>query len=171
VFALGRDGAMTNNAVGTNFAAQDREGMMITRFALYILVATLGLTVWGCAAHQPGAGPVIGGGAEWLELEVVNSTTSTLRVLALDRGDETPLGRVDPLSSRTLRVPGTLTGLIRLVARPGVSIMPDRRHVSEPIVLQQGQRVTWELRGSPGTTDVPRVSTFRVVTCAPGQGC
>lgn len=136
----------------------------------------MGTTRWGLAAAlasfaacaplggPAGApGPDVGG----VEVRVENGMPVNLRVLALYGGSETPLGRVDALAGRSLRLPYG-TGTIRLVARPAAGFMTAaRRHVSEPVVVVPGQRITWQLRASPGTSDLPKLSTIRVFACEP----
>jgi hypothetical protein len=133
-----------------------------------VAVAILALTVAACSGKGVTAGPVLGGvGTDVVTIEVENGMPNAMRVLALVEGTETPIGRVDALSSRVLRVPMSLAGAIRLVARPAVS-MDDRRHVSEPVMLERDRRLIWQLRASPGVSDVPRVSTFQIIGCSGG---
>jgi hypothetical protein len=135
-----------------------------------IMVALLA-SASACAGNAPvvGSGPRYGN--DWFEVQVENGTTTTLRVFALDATGETPLGRVDALSESTLRVPAFGTSTIQLVARPSVDLLPDRVHRSEPVALNHGQRIVWQLRASPGVSDVPRFSTIRVLACEAERGC
>lgn len=139
------------------------------RISLGALGALL-LASAGCAAAAgPSVGPE-GGGSEGVEIRIENRTPLPLRVLALYGGSETPLGRVAPLAASSVRLPHG-TGTFRLVARPSVraSVTP-RHHVSEPIQVLAGQRVTWQLQASPGVADVPHLSIVRVLACRRG-GC
>jgi hypothetical protein len=134
------------------------------KLARVFLVAAFALA--GCATNGTGvAGAPLPSIADGLELRVENGTSQALRVFALENGNETPLGRVDALGTRSLRLPHFPTGAIQLVVRPSVVSEAHRRHISEPIHLERGQRLTWQLRASPGISDVPRLSTVRVFAC------
>ena len=98
------------------------------------------------------------------ELQVIrveNEMPVTLRVLSLEGGGETMLGRVPAAGEATLHLRAPVSGAIRLVARPSAG-RSARRHVSEPIQISPGQRITWKLRFSPGVSDVPNLSSFGV---------
>jgi hypothetical protein len=130
------------------------------------LVAVLAILASACAtSNAPSAGPIVGNRGEWFEVAVNNGTPMTLRVFALVDGGEVSLGRVDALSIEDVRVPSGMGGTLRLVARPAAFTSPDRRHVSEPVSIMPGQKITWELRPSPGISDVPRMSMIRVRAC------
>ncbi len=133
-----------------------------------VLVALMGTA---CATNGPtvGAGPDPSG--QWFEVQVENNTPSPLRVFLLDRGGETLLGRVDPVSERTLRIAALASPTVQFVARPSVDLFPDRAHRSEFVSLMPGQRITWQLRASPGASDLPRFSTIRVLPCDANRGC
>ena len=130
-------------------------------------VALLALATGACAGNpQPGE-PVVGRtGITYTEIHVENETPNTLRVFALAGSAETPIGRVDALSTEVLRIPGYIAPVIRLVARPAVNLSPSRAHVSEPVSIFPGHRITWELRASPGISDVPRMSIIKVAACS-----
>jgi hypothetical protein len=103
-------------------------------------------------------------------ITVENDAPVNLRVYALEAGGETMLGRVGAVSEAVMRVRSPHSGSLRLIAKPSTDI-GGRQHVSEPIQIVRGQRITWQLRYSPGVSDVPHLSTFHVVACAGGSGC
>lgn len=122
-----------------------------------------------CAGSQgPATGPSPAVGTGTL-IEVRNGSTSNLRVSAMYGGGEVSLGRVSALGTSQVRLPEGAANSFRLVASPAAGRPGDRRHVSEPIQVFPGQRVSWDLRLSPGVTDV-RMSTVRVVACS-GERC
>lgn len=136
------------------------------------LLASLALFGAGCAAGQGGTGLQVGSvRPDGMQIRVENETGVNLRIFALFDGHETPLGRVSAMDERTVRLPFQLASMVQLVARPSALNLPDRRHISEPVSLIQGSRVTWVLRASPGTSDVPRLSTLRVFACADLESC
>lgn len=126
------------------------------------LVATLSAA--SCAANRAPEDSFADDTDQRQAIHVENGMPETLRVLALDHGSETMLGRVPAAGEATLRLKAPVTGTLRLVARPSGG-RSDRRHVSEPIEIHPGQRITWRLRFSPGVTGVPQLSTFHVVAC------
>ena len=128
-------------------------------------VALLALATGACAGNAEPGGPQVGVRQEFTEIRVHNDTPHTLRVFAMAGSAETPIGRVDALTHEVLRVPGYIAPVIRLVARPAVNISPERAHVSEPVSIFPGQRITWELRASPGISDLPRMSIIKVAAC------
>jgi hypothetical protein len=140
-----------------------------------VLVLLVGVAA-GCApvGGAPGSGPSLaaaGAGVEdAVQVQVRNETTSTLRIFVESGGDEMPMGRVEALGERAIRIPYGMGGTIRLVARPGVGMPTEARHRSEPIQVMRGQRIEWQLRLSPGVSDVPRISTVRVFACG-SQRC
>ena len=103
-------------------------------------------------------------------IHVENGMPATLRVFSLVAGSETMMGRVPADGEATLELRVPVTGKLRLVARPSTAITT-RAHVSEPIEIMAGQRVTWQLRFSPGASGVPQMSTFSVVPCGESVGC
>jgi hypothetical protein len=128
------------------------------------IVLLLGAT--GCAQTE---GPATLEPERWIDrtpVQVDNGTPNSIRVYALEAGGETFLGRVDPLTQSELRLPQGRTTTIRLVAKPSVDMGMGARHVSEPILIADGQRVTWRLHASPGVADLPRISTISVFACA-----
>ena len=104
-----------------------------------------------------------------VELTVQNETTRSLRVYVLAGGFETLLGRVDPLSDSSVRLWDASTGTVSLVARATTITEGEPGHVSEPVEVQKGHRLTWVLRASPGSTG-PRISYVRVFRCDE-EGC
>jgi hypothetical protein len=118
-----------------------------------------------CAGNQagPATGPEIGGSANWTLVTVANTTPMSLRVFAVTHGSETPIGRVRPMQETRLRIPMPPSGDIRLVARPSVDLTGQSAHYSTPISLMEDQEVRWELRASPGVSDVPRMSTISII--------
>jgi hypothetical protein len=126
-------------------------------------VALLVLASGACAGN-PGVGePVVG--FDYTEIVVENGTPNNLRLFMLAGSAETPIGRVDALSHRVVRIPGYIAPVIRLVARPSVDLGPERAHISEPVSIFPGQRITWELQASPGISDVPRMSFIKITAC------
>jgi hypothetical protein len=84
-------------------------------------VALLVLASGACAGN-PGVGePVVG--FDYTEIVVENGTPNNLRLFMLAGSAETPIGRVDALSHRVVRIPGYIAPVIRLVARPSVDHM------------------------------------------------
>ena len=115
------------------------------------------------AAHEPDL-------PEGQTIHIENGMPQTMRVSALVRGSETALGRVPADGDATLELRVPVNGTLRLVARPSTGIT-NRAHVSEPIDIMPGQRITWQLRFSPAGTGVPQMSTFSVVPCGESAGC
>ena len=129
-------------------------------------VALLLLATGACAGNPEAGEPVVGGnGFDYTEIVVENDTPNTLRLFMLAGNAEAPIGRVDALSHEVVRIPGYIAPVIRLVARPSVNLDPQRAHVSEPVSIFPGQRITWELRASPGISDVPRMSFIKITAC------
>lgn len=142
------------------------QSMRLTFFAAALTVLT------GCAGNEM-AGPAIGEmgriGGEGIAVEIQNETPSSVRVFALAHGGEISLGRVSALGTRTVRLPYTL-GQFRLAVRPSTEASPGQQHVSEPIEVVRGQRLTWELRASPSAL-LPQLSTVRVFSCRSQTEC
>ncbi|MQA90108.1 MAG: hypothetical protein GEU90_07725 [Gemmatimonas sp.] len=139
----------------------------------YRCIPALALLLAGVAACAQN-GPATAGPERWMgatEIDVDNATPNSIRVYALDAGAETFLGRVDPVSEQALHLPLGRSATIRLVAKPSVDLGRGNQHVSEPILITEGQRVTWRLHASPGTSDLPRLSTVRVFACVDGDRC
>jgi hypothetical protein len=134
-------------------------------------VVCLALTASACAGNSSPEGPEVGTQERYTEIRVQNTTPNTLRVFALAGNAETPIGRVDAMSQEVLRLPGYVAPVIRLVARPAVNLRSERAHVSEPVSIFPGQRITWELRASPGISDVPRMSIIKIAACADLTDC
>ena len=136
---------------------------------LCALVGTV-LLLAACAANRApdAAGMEPSEGQRTIHVE--NGMPETLRVSALVAGAETSLGRVPADGEATLELRIPTAGTMRLVARPSTAIR-NRAHVSEPISIMPGQRVTWQLRFSPGVSGVPQMSTFLVVPCGESAGC
>lgn len=135
-----------------------------------LIAAMVALASGSCAAHTA-PGPQAGVDDGWYEITVENQTGNSLRVSILDGTAETPIGRVGAMTERKLRLPGYVPPIIQLVARPAVGLFPERAHISEPVAVGPGQRITWELRASPGMRDVPRLSTVKVFACARDVRC
>jgi hypothetical protein len=133
-----------------------------------LLGALLVIASAGCAGNQGPATNYVPGNAE-VEILVENQTATSLRILAMHGGGEMSLGRVGALERTRVRIPAGAGNAVRLIARPTVDLRDGRQHISEPVQLIAGQRITWELRMSPGTSGVPRMSTIRVLACAGGQ--
>ena len=139
---------------------------------LSVIAGTLLLATAACAANR-----APGDAAEDARLaldgrqtiHVENGMPETLRVSALVGGSETALGRVPADGEVTLALRVPVAGKLRLVARPSTAIS-NGAHVSEPIDIMPGQRVTWQLRFSPGSSGVPRMSSFHVTPCGTA-GC
>ncbi len=144
------------------------EGPMKRHLVAMAFVAVAGTA---CAANGPSVGEGRAPGADWVTIHVENETPNTLRISSLDHGSETHIGRVQPMSSSSMRVPGHSGPTIQLVARPSVNLFSDRAHVSEPISVRAGQGITWRLQASPATADVPRLSTVRMYICDGTGGC
>jgi len=126
---------------------------------------------FGCAGNR---GPSAFDPSEltgFTEIEVDNGTPNSIRLYALQGGAEFFLGRVDPLTATSVNVPQVESSTIRLAARPSVSTLIDQQHVSEPIMLVPGQRITWKLHASPGVAHLPRISTVHVSACSDTRGC
>ena len=135
---------------------------------LYVAVGTAMLAA-SCAANGVPATSGMDAPDGRRTIHVENGMPASLRVFALVGGSETSLGRVPADGEATLALPLPVTGELRLVARPSTAVT-DRAHVSEPIEILAGQRVTWQLRFSPGGSSVPQMSTFLVLPCA-SPGC
>ncbi|MEX2583096.1 MAG: hypothetical protein WD766_07470 [Gemmatimonadota bacterium] len=133
-----------------------------------LLIGVCLVFVVGCVGnrnHEPGeldsgTAAVLEGG---IEVMVQNETTRPLRVFVREGGYDTLLGRVDPLSDESVRLQNSTAGLISLVARSSHRDI-GRAHVSEPVEVLKGYRITWVLRASPGSTG-PRFSTVRIFRC------
>ena len=137
------------------------------------LVVAMGLALLSavaCAGNQALADPEALGPDAPQTIHVENGMPATLRVFALVAGSETVLGRVPADGEATLALRVPVSGKLRLVARPS-SATSTRSHVSEPIDIMPGQRVTWQLRFSPGGSAVPQMSTFSVMPCGESIGC
>ncbi|MEX2572600.1 MAG: hypothetical protein WD737_14965 [Gemmatimonadota bacterium] len=136
---------------------------MLKKLGLAVLLASVPAA---CAGNGVATSPEVGD-LESLgtDIEIDNRTTSSLRIYALYAGQETRLGRVGALSAETVRIPQGAASTIRLVARPSAGVKTQRRHMSEPVEVFPGHRITWELKASPGVSDVPRFSTVRVFAC------
>ena len=106
----------------------------------------------------------------WQEVHVENSMPVSFRVVSVEDGNESLLGRVPAAGAATFRLRSPTVARLQLIARPAAGLS-NRQHVSEPIQIMPGQRVTWLLRYSPGTGGLPQMSTFRVVGCGSGSGC
>jgi hypothetical protein len=142
--------------------------MMHRGAAVLALMITAG---FGCAGNTgPSAlDPIDLTG--FTEIDVDNGTPSSIRVYALEAGGETFLGRVAPLTETSVRIAQVESAMIRLVAKPSVITRVGEQHVSEPILITPGQRVTWRLHASPGVAHLPRISTVHVLACSDGRDC
>jgi hypothetical protein len=136
-----------------------------------VTMAFLAIAGTGCAANGPSVGEGRAPEADWITVLVENETGSTLRISAFDRGAETPIGRVQAMSTSSLRIPGYTSPTIQLIARPSVNLAPSRAHFSDPIAVRAGQGITWRLLASPATADVPRLSTVKMYICDGARGC
>lgn len=136
-----------------------------------VTLAFVAVAGTACAANGPSVGEGRAADADWVTVLVENETGSTLRISSFDKGAETPIGRVQAMSSSALRIPGFTGPTIQLIARPSVNIFPGRAHVSEPIAVRSGQGITWRLLASPATADVPRLSTVKMYICDGTRGC
>jgi hypothetical protein len=128
------------------------------------------LLMTGCAANGSLAVEETPAPEARQTIHVENGMPETLRVFALVGGAETSLGRVPADGEATLPLRIPTAGRMRLVARPSTNLT-NRSHVSEPIEITPGQRVTWQLRFSPGGSSVPQMSTFLVVPCGEAAVC
>jgi hypothetical protein len=137
-------------------------------------IAALVVLLAGGSACAQNAGPATPAPERWTdrtEIEVDNGTPNSIRVYALEGGGETFLGRVDPLTRQSLRLPQQRARTIQLVAKPSVDLGRGQAHVSEPILISDDRRITWRLHASPGVTDLPRISTVHVLACGSADSC
>lgn len=125
----------------------------------------------GCGAVDP-SGPVVGPtpSDQGLPVSVENGSPANLRVFVVKGGGEILLGRVRPLRTGTFTLPLGMTGEMRLVVRPSNSRSAAERHVSQAFNLSAGHRVAWRLQASPGTSNLPNLSTITVFACGE-DGC
>ena len=137
---------------------------LLTVMGMVLLVAP------ACTGNRAPAAPAPDPSAEQRTIHVENGTPATLRVSALVGGSETVLGRVPADGEATLPLSIPAGSGLRLVARPSAALT-NRAHVSEPIDIMPGQRVTWQLMFSPGVSGVPQMSTFHVAPCGESPGC
>ena len=137
---------------------------LLTVMSVVLLVAP------ACAGNQAPGATALDPSDATQSIHVENGMPTTLRVSALVRGSETLLGRVPADGEATLDLPIPVIGEMRLVARPSTA-MTNRAHVSDPIEIMPGQRVTWQLRFSPGVSGVPQMSTFHFASCGESPGC
>lgn len=127
----------------------------------------------GCVGNQESNPSTLNFGPEasvdgGIQVMVQNETSRSLRVYVREGGFDMLLGRVDPLSQESVQLQHASSGLISLVARAN-ELDEDRGHVSEPVEVLRGYRITWVLRASPGSTG-PRFSTVRMFRCEE-EGC
>jgi hypothetical protein len=133
------------------------------------VVAALLLGALGCATTS--AGPDVGPQIRGLQIQVENETYANLRVFALISSNEVPLGRVDALQTRALRLPRGVGGSMQLVARVNSLGGAGTGHTSEPFTLSVGQRMVWKLRESPAAAQAPRISSVHVFQCDSDLDC
>lgn len=105
-----------------------------------------------------------------IAVAVENGSSTAFRVFALVRGDETLIGRADPLRNTELRLPAGLSGQVALVIRPSAGRGTNAQHRSEPFSVSQGQRVEWRLRPSAGSY-MPQISSVAVYACGETERC
>jgi hypothetical protein len=160
---------LDNVATAGSIAAWHKEGTMVsTRLAvvgLFLMASS------GCSAHAtPESGPMAPrtAGAPVL---VENQSATTVRISAMFGNNEIALGRGGAMEQRTFRMPEGMGGTVRLLARPAAQRAMSQPHVSEPFEINRDARISWELRMSPGTSDLPRMSTIRVFSCVGDPRC
>lgn len=138
------------------------------------LLATIGIVlIAGCAGNDGPVGLQVGetpSSEPGIRVIIENATPSSVRAFALVGGSEISLGRVTALGSRTVRLPQS-AGSFQLLVRPSAINAPGRYHASEMIQAVPGQRVTWQLQPSPGTSMLPRVSVVHVLACESAARC
>jgi hypothetical protein len=127
------------------------------------------MLVVGCAGKRDG--PDVGQNpSDRVPVEVQNGSSITLSVYVLVGNTEWLLGRVDPLRTTTMNLPGGVSGTVALAVRPSGSRQSGEQHVSERFAIATGQRVSWQLRAPVGTA-LPRISNISIFTCSANSGC
>ena len=124
----------------------------------------------GCAS-SPASGPE--GGtirAPGIAIEVENGGNSSFRVFAVVRGEETLIGRAQPLQTTRLRLPAGRSGQLSLLIRPSAGRGGALQHRSEPFTVVPGQRVEWRLRPSVGHY-MPQLSSVSIFACGDTEPC
>lgn len=140
--------------------------MRRSRWALLAAFALLA----GCAS-SPASEPEVGTiRAPGIGIEVENGSSSSFRVFAVVRGEETVIGRADPLRTTHLRLPAGLSGQLSLLIRPSAGRGIAMQHRSEPFTVVPGQRVEWRLRPSAGHY-MPQLSSVAIFACEETERC
>lgn len=130
------------------------------------------LLLLASCASAGNRGPVVGSDEEAGPVVMVeNGSPISLRVSAVVGGSEVVLGRVGGLQTRRFRLPRGTNGAMRLVARTGQAADGEAAHYSSPFSLSRGQYMSWRLSSSPGSADVPRVSSIAIFACGEGAVC
>jgi hypothetical protein len=121
---------------------------MGTRLGSAAAVAMVGVLAGGCASGTGGAVATNGAGGEVTVVEVSNHNWADMNVYAVHMGTRTRLGTVVSMTTRrfTLQSRARVSdGTLRLMASP---IGSTRTHLTDPILVREGDRVEWNLENS-----------------------
>lgn len=142
-----RGGEGRQEAPFCSFMAGGSEEMMDIELRGTLLMAFAGLLVVGCSPTEAGPGTIAPADPA-TTVEVFNNNWMDINVYAVRAGARIRLGTVESMSRQTFRLPAstiTTAGMIRLLADP---IGSRRSHVTDGIVVQQGDRISWNLENS-----------------------
>jgi hypothetical protein len=130
------------------FGLEEARRAMRTRLGTAAAVAMAGLLAGACASGTGGVAETNGVGGEATVVEVSNHNWADVNVYAVQLGTRTRLGTVVSMTTRRFTLPAQARvgdGGVRLMASP---IGSTRSHLTDPILVGQGDRIEWNLENS-----------------------